>query len=431
MINMRIPFSLKSKCSFLVGILFLLGDVGFAQSSQEIRLDSCQVWARNTYPLIVQFNLIQKSETYSVDNVSKMIWPQIQIGGQASYQSDVTQLNIPLPGFSAPEISKDQYKIYGEVMQPLTDIITVNNQKKLVKANAAVERQKTEIEFHKLKERVNQLYFGILLLNSQIKQTELIQTDIKNALKKTEAAIKNGVATQVNSDVLQAEILKINQRKVELISAKKTYLNMLAMFTQKPINEQTQFVEPKEKLITTTLKRPELSLFEYQKRVFDAQENLINSKNLPRFSLFLQSGYGRPALNMLNNDFDFFYIGGLRLNWNLSSFYTSNKEKKLVSINQSLINTQKEVFVFNTNLQLTQLQGELEKIDQLMKSDKEIIALRERIKLAASVQLENGTSTAVEFLSLANAEDQARQNLELHRIQHLMTQYNHELSSGN
>lgn len=431
MINMRIPVSFKIKFSLLLGLLFLIGDVGFAQSNQEIRLDSTYVWARNNYPLLVQFNLIQKSEAFSVENVSKMIWPQIVIGGQASYQSDVTQLNLTMPGFTAPEMSKDQYKIYGEIMQPLTDIITAGHQKSLVKANAAVERQKTEVEFHKLKERINQIYFGILLLDSQIKQTELVQSDVENGIKKIDAAIKNGVALQSSSDVLQAELLKLNQRKIELISAKRTYTKMLAMFTQKQLDEKTVFEKPSEKRLSTILKRPELGLFDYQKKAFDVQQDLIGTKNLPRFSLFLQSGYGRPALNMLNNEFDFFYIGGLRLNWNLSSFYTSGKEKKLVSINQSLINTQKEVFVFNTNLQLVQQQGDLEKLEQLMQSDKEIIALRERIKLTSSKQLENGTITAIEFLSLANAEDQARQNLELHRIQHLMTQYNHELSTGN
>lgn len=425
-------FDKMKKLSTIILCLLLFNTVKLkAQTLREVEIDSVYTWSRLQFPLIQQVGLLEKSEQFSLENVSKSIWPQIMLGGQASYQSDVTQLSIPLPGFSPPEMSKDQYRIFGEITQPLTDLVTVRHQKAYVKANAKVEREKTEIEFQKLKERVNQIYFGILLLDAQLKQTELLELDVQQALKKTRAAVENGVSTTSQVDIIQAELFKIDQKKIELSSARKTYVTMLGAFIKKPISDDVQLKTPKVKPLSSNLNRPELRVFENQTQLLDVQNRLVDAKLYPRFSAFLQTGYGRPALNMLNNNFDTFYIGGLRLNWNLSAFYTSGNERNLVGVQQRMIQTQKEVFLFNTDLQLKQQSGEWEKLEALIASDKEIIALRERIKKTSSTQLENGTLTATDYLILSNAEDQARQNLELHRIQQVLMQYNYNLSTGN
>jgi hypothetical protein len=140
---------------------------------------------------------------------------------------------------------------------------------------------------------------------------------------------------------------------------------------------------------------------------------------------------GRPALNMLSNDFDFFYIGGLRLNWNLANFYTSKNEKKLLGFNQNNLDIQKETFLFNTSLVVKQQLNEITKIEELIKTDLEIIGLRESVKTTAQGQLANGVITTNDYLTYVNAEDQARQNLLLHQTQLLMVLYNNQTTTGN
>ena len=414
-----------------ISILLWSTETSKAQVITKLSIDSAYTMARLNYPLIAQVSLLEKSESYTIENISKGIWPQLSINGQATYQSDVTSISLPIPGATPNPISKDQYKLYGEVIQPLTDIITVGHQKKLAQTNAEIERQKTEVEFYKLKERVNQLYFGIILLDAQHEQVLILQKDLVNAIKKTEVAVQNGVAIPGSTDVLNAELLNVKQRLIELKAARKTYITMLSSFIGKELDNTTEFEKPIEKLLSATINRPELSVFESQLAAIGIQNSLITTKITPRVSLFLQSGVGRPALNMLNNDMDFYYIGGLRLNWNISSFYTSGNERKLVAVQEGLLNTQKDVFLFNIDLQAKQYLGEIQKLDELISSDKEIIALRERIKKTSSTQLENGTITSTEFLSLVNAEDQAKQNLQIHQIQLLMTQYNYGITTGN
>jgi hypothetical protein len=168
-----------------------------------------------------------------------------------------------------------------------------------------------------------------------------------------------------------------------------------------------------------------------QKKTLDVQRKLIAANNLPRFSLFFQGGLGRPALNMLNPDLQGYYIGGLRLNWNLTAFYTSNKEKKLLAVNQNIIDIQRETFLFNTQLNLEQQNSEISKFQELIVTDNNIISLREGVKNTTQIQLANGIATTNDYLISVNAEDQARQNLILHETQLLMAQYRQKTTSGN
>lgn len=430
---------LKSKfISTILSLLLLLTDFQTkAQTAASLSIDSCYVMARRNFPMVKQFGLIEKTRNYSLDNVSKGYLPQLNIAGQATYQSDVTQptLNSSLPGSGSTPlfetISKDQYKIYGEVVQPVTDLFTLNNQKELVKKNAEVEAQKLEVELYKLHERIDQVFFGMLLIDQQIAQVELMKKDIQTGIDKTNAAIANGIALKSNLYLLKAEMLKADQRATELTAARKSYADVLSLFIAKTITESTILEKPAMPGFSSVISRPELELYETQKQVFDIQGNIINTRNLPRFSLFLQSGVGRPALNMLSNDLDFFYIGGLRLNWSLSSFYTSRNEKEILGFSKNSMDVQKETFLFNTNLTVKQQFNEVAKIEALINTDSQIIELRENIKTTAQSQLLNGVISANDYVTYVNAEDHARQSLLLHQTQLLMVLYSNRTTTGN
>lgn len=176
--------------------------------------------------------------------------------------------------------------------------------------------------------------------------------------------------------------------------------------------------------------RPELKLYTEQENLIGQQDKLIHAKNQPKASLFAQAGYGRPGLNMLKNEFAFYSIGGLRFAWSLGGLYTKKKEKEQVQVNKKIVEVQKETFLLNTNAQLRQQQAEIDKLQQLIRSDEEIIALRITVTEAAKAQLENGVITANDFLKEVNAEDQARQALITHRVQLLQSQINYQTILG-
>jgi outer membrane protein TolC len=387
--------------------------------------------AKQNYPLIKQYTLIEKTKEYSISNAQKGILPQFNIAGQATYQSAVTQIPISLPNVNIPIMSKDQYRLYGEVSQSITDLFTVKDQKKYINASSEIEVQKAEVELYKLRERINNLFFGILLIDAQIQQTELLKKDIQSGIEKANVAIDNGISIKSTTDNLKAELLKANQRTIELKATRKGYADMLALFIGNPIDESTILEKPHRQVIATIINRLELKLFDLQKKTFDIQNKLITNRNMPRVSVFFQGGLGRPALNMLDNDFKEYYIGGLRLNWNIAGFYTYKNEKKTLALNQSFIDIQRETFLFNTNLTLKQQNADITKMQELIETDKCIITLRESVKTATQNQLTYGTATTNDYLIAVNAEDQAKQNLVLHEIQLLLIEYSVQTTSGN
>lgn len=401
-----------------------------AQGSAELTLNECYTLSKQNYPLIKQQELILKSKEYSVQNAGTGYYPQVAIYGQATYQSDVISLPISIPGQTTPLLAKDQYKIYAEVNQPLYDGGMVRSQKRIQEAAGVIEEQKLEVELYKLKDRVNQLFFGVLLVDQQVEQIVLLKKDLQTSIAKTEASISNGVALKSNADVLKAEQLKANQRITELKAARKVYCEMLGMFINKPLDEKTKLVQPEAVLVSQTLNRPELLLFDQQYKTIDLQHQQLKAKNMPKFSLFAQGGYGRPALNPLNNKFDTYYLGGIRMNWSLTGFYTFKNDKALLDINRRNVEVQKELFVFNTNYALKQQNTEVEKYLELLTSDNEIITLRTAIKSRSSAQLENGVISASDYLRELNAEEQAKEAKILHEVQLLLARYNQQTTYG-
>ena len=407
--------------------------INYTASAQDnLGLQQAYDLAQKNYPLIKQRELISKTREYTIDNLSTGFLPQINLSGQATYQSDVTSVKVPIPGVNIESPSKDQYKILADVNQLLYDGGSIKQQKNIQGLTEEVEQQKIEVELYKLKDRINQLFLGILYLDEQLKQVELIKTDLNNGIKRVQAQVDNGTSFKSNLNVLQAELLKTEQRVIELKASRKGYVDVLSLFINQTLAEDVRLEKPvvEASVLANDIQRPELKLYTTQEKLLDGQYKLIDSRNKPKASLFWQGGYGRPGLNFLSNSFDFYYTTGVRLNWNFGGLYTQKKEKKIVELNQKTVEIQKETFLLNTNTDLKRQQSEVDKLQKLVATDKDIIDLRIKVKDAAKAQLENGVITANDYLREINAEDQARQSLITHQIQLLQAQINYQTISG-
>lgn len=419
---------MNKRLFILVLFLFFFERNGISQS---LSLDSCQAKAQKAYPLVRKYDLLESSKEYSLANAQKGYLPQVTLTGYSTYQSEVFALPFVIPGNEIEPLRNDQHNIYGEVIQPITGLFTQKNQKVLIDQSNEVEIQRLEVDLYQIRDRVNQLFFGILLNDEQIAQLELLKKDIQAGLDKTEVAIANGIALRSSADILAVELLKADQRIGELQSNRRGFVQMLSLFINEPIDENTKFETPASEKPISSINRPELRLFESQQRAIEAKSRLIANKTLPNFSLFFRGGVGAPGLNMLDNSASAYYITGLRLSWNISSFYTNNREKSILKLNQESVLVQKDAFLFNTNLSMSQQDVEILKMENMISSDNQIIQMRGRIKETTKNQLENGTATANDYLTQLNAEDQARQTQILHRVQLLLAQYNHKTITGN
>ena len=403
-----------------------------AQTVDRLTLPQTYDLAQKNYPVIKQKDLVKQTADITVENLQKAYLPQVTMNGQATYQSDVTGFNISLGGINIQAPDKDQYKVVADVNQLIYDGGVIKQQKVAAQLNADVQQQQVEVELYQLKDRINQVYLGVLFLDEELKQADLTRQDISNGLKRVEVQVKNGVALRSGLNELKARLLQNDQRIIELKESRKGLIQTLALFLNQPLNEEAiVFERPVVNVaLDSGISRPELKLYNDQSSLVLHQNKLITSKNLPKVSLFAQGGYGKPGLDFLKNETVWYYTGGVRFTWPFGGLYTIKKEKQQTEINKEMIDVQRETFILNTNTALKKQQSEIEKYVQIESRDQEIIDLREEVKKASLAQLDNGVITADDYLRVVNEQDLARQSLIIHQIQLLQAQINYQTTLG-
>lgn len=405
-------------------LLFVVLAVSFVPAFSQITLDECRSLARANYPLIKRFSLVEQSRSLSVSNASKAWLPQVSLSARASYQSDVTRIPIDIPGIDINPLSKDQYDVSVHVSQQIYDGGSVSSSKRLADARSDVEREKVNVAIYDVYERVDQLYFGILLLDEQIRQVRLLQDDLSLSSKSVSGMLRGGVASQTDLDAVKVEQVKARQSETSLLTSRATYLKMLSTFIGKPLGDSVSLVRPDEADVSVVVNnRPELSLYNAQNRLLDQQRNALDTYLRPRVGLFLQGGYGNPALNMLKNKFDAYYKVGATLTWNFGNLYTRANDKRKIDTDRLGIEAEREAFLFNTGLQSELQRGNIESLRRQISQDDEIITLRERIRSKADVKVANGTETVNEMLRDINAVSESRLTKAFHEIQLLQEIY--------
>ena len=418
-----------------IKLIFYLLTLPFILKAQSesigITLEECQQRARDNYPLIKQFELIESSKKYDVENLSKKYLPQIVLNTQASLQSEVIALPIHIQGVEFPEKSKDQYKIALDITQSIWDGGTTKSEKLISIANSNIKKQKIEVELFQIKDRVNQLYFGILSINKQLGILDIYNETLKTNREFVEALCKNGVALSSDIDIITVELINNEQKKIELQSLKAIYQKILSGFINQKLTERTIYNIPETNVdLSSSLIRPEISLFNQERLLLDAQTSSINAKNMPNLSLFAQGGYGRPGLNIMSNDFDFWAIGGIRVSWNFGNLYTRKREKRIIRINKSIIDTDEETFRFNNNNQQIKYVEEITKNKLLIDKDDEIIKLRNKVRLASENRYKNGVYNINDLIRDINIENQAIQTKAIHEIDYILSIYNYKNVKG-
>lgn len=392
----------------------------------QLNLEYCVQKAQANYPQTQEYGLIEQARDYTISNARNAYLPQIGISARYTYQSDVTKLpSLPfeIPGYTP--LKNEQYQGIAEISQLIYDGGNVRGTKKVVQASSEVEKAKLAVDLYALNERIYSLFFGIILMKEQIKQNELLNEELQRNYTKIENLKANGMANVSDLDAILVEILQNKQRKIEYETSIQGYVKVLSAFIGEDVSPTTEFEIPQAIIdLPTQIHRPELDLFSAMKTQYKEQKTLLHAKSLPVLSAFFQGGYGDPGLNMLQGEASSFYMGGIRFQWKISGFYTTIPELKKIKVEQNRIETQRETFLFNTQLAMTQQQEEIFKLQKLMEQDDEIIRLRNSIKQAAESKLEEGMLSVTDFLKEVHLEQMAIQAKTLHHIQLLVSIYN-------
>lgn len=409
-------------------ILVLLSLSVFSQ--EQLTLNECYQLLNTNYPLAKQSALLENQNTLDLEVIKTEKLPKIDFSAQATYQSDV--IEIPIPNSGIEPLNKDQYRATLSVNQLIYGGGIVNASLNAKSVALKAQQKQVEVSLYQLKKQVNQLYFSILL--AQEKRGLLIEKEkqLNAKLKEVRSGIKNGLLLPTSDKVMEAELLKINQQFLEINLNKESLINSLSTLIGKEIETSSNFENP---MVSTELDneitRPELELFQLKKEQIKTSEALISKENSPKLMGFATGGYGNPGLNMLDNSFQGFYTVGVKLNWNVFDWNTTKKKRESLSVNKDIIDNEAEIFTLNTNIELSQQQSEIKKLEGFIISDLEIIKLRKDVLKSAESQLRNGVITPSVYITELTNLYEDENNLSTHKVQLLFAKANYNITKGN
>jgi outer membrane protein TolC len=414
------------------GILLLHPSPSAGQASAGLAIDSCYAMAGRNYPLIKQYDLIEKSKEFTISNANKAYLPRISITGIGAYIISGLP-TITMPGSSPPQQHDFQFIGIGQLDQVIWDGGATKTQKEVAKASAEVDRANVNIAVYDLHDRINQLFFGILVIDAQLKQLDILTENLERSLKNVRLTHDNGLTYQSDVDEVRAELLNAGQRKIEFNYTRKGYADMLGFIIGMPLGEEVRLEKPVvlETYASLANKRPELSLYTNQLKLVEASSSFDKVALMPKFGIMALGVLIEPGISFGTESINSLALAGLSLSWNTGGLYKFWNNKKLNQVKLDKINNQQETFLFNNTLQLKQGSNEIEKEKEIIRNDDEIVMLKSRIRDAYQLKYDNGMCSMNDVITSINKESEARCNQALHSVQLLLSLYNYKTKTGN
>jgi outer membrane protein TolC len=409
---------------------------GFAQilSAQDtVTLFQCHQRATENAPRLKDRDVIRQSGELKTEMAGTSWFPSLDLNGKLSYQSDVVTITLADPGIPVafPEVPKDQYGLNLDLTQTIYDGGITRQKKAYEQAATAAALQQVEVDLYTLKNRVNQYYFTVLMLQEQRKNLEIHLDNLNQRRGVMQAAIEEGALLEEELKVIDVEILKLRQAMNEVESRKLSMLGVLDLLCGGGISSGTFLQKPElEGLLEEEGVRPEYLLFELKDASMEASKELISKKRMPVLYAFGQTGYGKPGYNMLSGEWDFYYMVGAGLRWNIWDWNSSSREKQVIQNQQQLLMNQQEDFTRELETLKVQERARMNQCKQSIIYEKQVLELQEQISESAAAKMENGTITATEYITEINKENLARISMETHRIQLLQAMANYLTIQG-
>jgi len=411
----------------IIFLLFLFCFLPFFGFSQSLTLFVCYEKTEKNYPLVQQLELINLSEKYNLQNVSRAWIPQFQLFGKASLQSDtpnfslsqLLNMNVDL----GIEVPKDQYQAYLQLNQVIWDGGQIHSAKKTILAASDVQRKQNEVDMYALRGRINDLFFGIILYDTQIEQIHVNLQELQRNLDKVVSYAELGFANESDIDAVKVELITAEQHIIQLTTMRGAFVAMLGAFMGEELAPDIALQKPKIVLVQEINNRVELQLFDASIMAQKIQNTQILSKNMPKIGLFLQGGFARPGLNMFKTEGTLYAIGGIQLNWGFGNLYTLKNEKRIIENSIQNIEIGRKLFLLNQNIQIKQQQAIAEQYRKILTSDDDIIRMRETIYKASEAKTENGMLSVTDLMRDLNMEHAAKAQKIVHEVQYLKALY--------
>ena len=399
----------------------------------DVTLDYCLQRAEENYPEIKKYGLLESASELSLEEINRGWWPRLGLSAQANVQNivpafpNILRNMLAQNGFELKGMGKLQYKVAVELNQTIWDGGASKAQRAIERASLAESKAALDVELYAIRCQVESIYFGILLLQEQTKQTESTLELLSSNLQRLESMVRNGTAMQSDADMIEAQRLTLKQTIAEARNAMKGYRDVLSVYIGEDLKDRNLICPDAEMPKSPDSKRPELTLFDRKIDSNAARLKAIDASVMPHIGFFTQAYYGYPGYNyfesMTNRNLSFNIMAGIRVSWNVESLYTKDSKRRKLILNSDMVNADREKFLFNSRLQSVRENSDIEAIRDVMKEDSRIVELRQNVRRSAESQLRNGIIDATALLSKINDENQARLNSAYHNIQLIQNIY--------
>ena len=407
--------------------------VGAFAAHADITIEDCVRKAEANYPLIKKYELLSATTQIELSDINKSWLPRIGVYGQVTGQNVVpsfpgalksvlTQMGSDMKG-----LGKIQYKVGVDVSQTIWDGGVSSTRRELARSREEVQKASNDVEMYAVRERVENLYFAILLTDEQIAQNMVTETLLESNLEKLKAMLRNGTAMQSDVDMVEAQALTLKQNISLARHAVEGYRELLSLFAGEDLKNETLLRPSADEPVSDESLRPEIGLFESQRRLNALSDRLTKTELMPKVGFFAQAYYGYPGIDyfksMVSRDLSFNLLAGVKVSWNVDAFYTRKNSTRRTQLNAQNIATDLQLFLFNTELQTSSQRSTISGLRDVMIDDARIIELRANVRKAAESQLTNGVIDATALLTKISDENLARLTAQLHEIQLLKEIY--------
>ncbi len=401
--------------------------------AEEYSLESCLEKAVNSSEYTKMQRYEQMLEEKEKTNLSNLYLPQLSLDASASYQSEKFKMDIklPIPGIQLPEGKNESY----QASLLLTQLIYEGGYIAAAKESKEIEKNinltSLKVSNQKIKEAVNDLYFNILIIQDNIKVIENAIETLQIKSRSIRAGVENGVLLKTNLQLLEIEILKMQQKTIQLNSDKESLLKMLAILidddkiTSSVLTSPNISIRDEDFNSISFSSRPEFELFENKSKLYDSKKEEINSKILPSISAFVKAGAGSPnPFNMMETDLSFFYQAGVKFQWTVWDWFNNSRTRETGDIKKEINTLEKINFERSLDRLLTKDKSDISKFKNLIRTDMQIIESQKDILKNYEKQMLEGTMSINDYLAEYNNLLQSDINLKIHSIQLLNAKYN-------
>lgn len=413
----------RKVCAVLIAIIGLQPAMSCAA---QLTLDYCQEKARENYPMLKKYGIVEQMEALDLSDVNKGWLPQATLYGQGTIQNAVPAFPEALRGVLAQMgqefkgLGKFQYKIGLDVNQTIWDGGVSKSRRASARAEALEQSAALDVQLYGLNEKVQGLFFGILLIEEQIKQTEETLGVIDANLGRLRAMLQNGTAMQSDVDMLEAQGLTIGQQLTAARGSALQYREALGILMGEDVTADTFDCPGAELPADMTSARPELKLFEARSGANDVRKAAVKASLMPRIGLFASIYEGYPGFDyfasMRDRSLSFNAMAGVKVSWNISSLYDRKNSLNRIRLAEESVEVDRQMFMRDTELSVSKSRRDIETMRKTMADDSRIVALRANVRNAAESQLSNGVIDATDLLAKISDENQARLNSAYHQI---------------